>query len=203
MLLSAPVDDLIEEQLYGALEDSMPDDGHLELRLPAGLPPEGQRLEDFSFDPRSGIFSARLITQGEESLGFRGQALVTVPALVPRERVPAGHILTAQDLREVLVAQTSIPAASLRKAEDLLGKETRRILLKDRPVPSGSVSEPRVVKRGDEVTISLKKGGLSLTATGKALQDGAVGETIRIINLGSHKPLTATIAGQGHVLVEN
>lgn len=63
--------------------------------------------------------------------------------------------------------------------------------------------EPRAILRGDEVTISLKNGGLALTAPGRALSDAARGEDLRVLNLSSNKTLTATTVGPGHVRVEN
>ncbi len=52
---------------------------------------------------------------------------------------------------------------------------------------------------GDEVVINYRKGALFLTANGKALGKGVVGEKIRVQNLSSRKVLTATITSAGVV----
>ena len=51
----APVSVLVEEELLSSDEREIPADGKIELRLPEGLPETALRLEDFSFDPRSGL----------------------------------------------------------------------------------------------------------------------------------------------------
>lgn len=96
----------------------------------------------------------------------------------------------------------ALPSGSLRNPEQLIGKETRRILLQGRPVIEGSVTEPRIVNRGDAVTIVLSDGGLNLSAPGKALEDGAKGEEVRIVNLKSNATLTAEVISDGVVQVD-
>ncbi|WP_425051063.1 flagellar basal body P-ring formation chaperone FlgA [Psychromarinibacter sp. S121] len=197
----APVSVLVEEELLSSDEREIPADGRIDLRLPEGLPETALRLEDFTFDPRSGLFAARVIGVDGLTLTFRGQAMVTVPTYVPRRRIPAGVKLTEQDFRLVHMNVVALPAGAVRHAEDILGMESRRVLLQDRPILAGSISEPRVVTRGEKVTIILSNGGLDLSAPGKALEDGARGDAVRVVNLGSHVTLSATVIGEGVVEV--
>lgn len=132
-LAGVPSADLVEARVFDALYADLPADAGVSLRLPTGLPAEGQLLEDFQIDPRSGMFSARLVKADGTAIGFRGQALITVPALVPRDRIASGTILTMAHFEERMIAASSVPSGALRDPEALLGKETRRILLPDRP----------------------------------------------------------------------
>jgi flagella basal body P-ring formation protein FlgA len=52
------------------------------------------------------------------------------------------------------------------------------------------------------VTVSLKAGGISLTGSGRALEDGSHGETIQIMNLQSKRTLEASVIAPSHVSVE-
>ena len=108
----APVSVLVEEELLSSDEREIPADGKIELRLPEGLPETALRLEDFSFDPRSGLFAARVIGVDGLTLTFRGQAMVTVPTYVPRRRIPAGTKLTEQDFRLVHMNAVAMPAGA-------------------------------------------------------------------------------------------
>ncbi|MEY8799563.1 flagellar basal body P-ring formation chaperone FlgA [Leisingera sp. XS_AS12] len=202
LLAGSAVATLVEEQLLMASGQEIPQDGRIELRLPKGLPDSGLTLKDFSYDPRSGMFAARLIEADGSSTGFRGQAVIAVPAYVPVRRIPAGVILAENDLRMTEIAMMALPSGSLRNPEELIGKETRRILLQGRPVIEGSVTEPRIVNRGDAVTIVLSDGGLNLSAPGKALEDGAKGDEVRIVNLKSNATLTAEVISDGVVQVD-
>ena len=68
-----------------------------------------------------------------------------------------------------------------------------------RYIPAGSIVynsqvEPKpVVQPGDKVSIIFEKGALKVTAEGVARQKGGVGETIRVVNLGSKKVIQAMI----------
>ena len=196
-----PVATLVEERLLATSDRQIPSDGRIELRLPQGLPEMGVRLDDFTFDARSGMFVARLINAQGESIGFRGQALIAVPIYVPVRRLPTGTLLSEADFHMVDIAMMALPAHTLRSPQDILGMESRRILLGGRPVVAGSISEPLVVERGDMVTIILSSGGLNLSAPGKALEDGAKGQDVRIVNLKSNATLTAKVVTEGVVEV--
>jgi flagella basal body P-ring formation protein FlgA len=201
LVLDVPVEDLIEEQLGLEVLDEMPPDGEIRLRLPEGLPERGERLEGFIYDAASGMFASRLIYNGDDQIGFRGQAIVLVPAYVPIERIQAGEILQKQDLKEIMIPYQTVPAGSLRYPSEVIGKQTRRVLIDNRPIPESSLIEPQIVERGDKVTIELASGGLKLIAPGKAMEDGAEGDDVRVINLNSNKTINATIEAPGLVRV--
>nr|WP_325250178.1 flagellar basal body P-ring formation chaperone FlgA [Amylibacter sp.] len=201
LFAGTPVATLVEENLLASSDREIPSDGRIELRLPQGLPEKGLRLDDFSFDARSGMFVTRLISTQGDSIGFRGQAVIAVPVYVPVRRIQSGVLLTSEDFHMVDIAMMAMPANTLRSPKDILGMESRRILLGGRPVVAGSVSEPLVIERGDEVTIILSSGGLNLSAPGKTLEDGAIGQDVRVVNLKSNASLTATVVSKGVVEV--
>jgi flagella basal body P-ring formation protein FlgA len=96
----------------------------------------------------------------------------------------------------------AVAAHILRSERDIVGKEAKRILLPGRPIASHSIVEPRAILRGDNVTITYAKGILDLTAPGRALEEGAVDDIVRIVNLQSSKTITARIVQEGIVRVE-
>ena len=201
LVLDYPVEDLIEERLMLEALNDLPQDGEIKLRLPEGLPETGERLDGFNYDSATGMFASRLIYGEGSEIGFRGQAIVLVPALVPVERIQAGEILSQSDLKEIRIPYQTIPAGSVRYPSEMIGKQTRRVLIDNRPIPESSLIEPQIVERGDQVSIELAAGGLKLIAPGKAMEDGAKGDDVRVINLNSNKTITATIEASGLVRV--
>lgn len=193
---------LIEEAVLSDGSLSIPADGDVQIFLPSGVPDSALAVEAFSFDPRAGIFAVRMLLTDGQSLGFRGQASVTVPASVPVRRLQPGEILTDADLEPASVLLATLPTSTLRLTEDLVGKEVRRTLLPGRPVPGGSIQEPRAVLRGEKVKISYSHKGLDLSATGRALEDGALGHVVRVVNLSSNRTISAAVAGPGLVKVQ-
>ena len=78
------------------------------------------------------------------------------------------------------------PGPSLKTDEDkTLGKE-----------------EPPVVKSRDPVRLTVRVGGLRITALGEALQDGRVGQNIRVRNVDSNKMVTGRVLDRGLVEVD-
>ncbi|MDI7773797.1 flagellar basal body P-ring formation chaperone FlgA [Asticcacaulis sp. EMRT-3] len=61
----------------------------------------------------------------------------------------------------------------------------------------GPASGPVVVKRDDSVAVTWSANGLSLTMSGQAEKDGAVGDLIQIQNTSSKKSIDAVITGPG------
>ncbi len=202
--LGSDVDSIVLLQ-EAALADpglTLPADGQIRIVLPEGTPAKALALDGFAFDHRAGRFAARLVLADGSRHGLRGQAIVTVPAMVPVRRLAPGETITEADLAPADVPLATLPGSALRKARDLIGKEVQRTLPADRPVIAGSVREPRAIRRGEQVLIAFSGDGIELTAPGRALQDGALGEAIRVVNLSSNRTITAIAAGSGRVTVE-
>ena len=60
---------------------------------------------------------------------------------------------------------------------------------------------PPVLKRGEKVSIVVRKEALFLRIPGEILEDGAVGEKIRVRNLQSKKIIEATVLSRDEVEV--
>jgi flagella basal body P-ring formation protein FlgA len=58
-----------------------------------------------------------------------------------------------------------------------------------------------LVRRGETVTIMAVQGPLRVTAAGQAREDGAIGDTITVTNLGSKKNVSGRVVGPGQVEV--
>lgn len=193
---------LLQEAVLADPALTIPADGQVRIVLPEGTPETALALDGFMLDPRAGLFAARLVLADGSRQGVRGQAVVTVPAMVPVRRLQPGEMITDADLVPADIPLASLPGAALRLSADLVGKEVQRALLADRPVAPTSVREPRAIRRGDQVLIAYSGDGIALTAPGRALQDGVLGEEVRVVNLASNRTITATAAGAGRVTVE-
>jgi flagella basal body P-ring formation protein FlgA len=100
----------------------------------------------------------------------------------------------------VEIAAPGGPFAQSRS--DLIGKMARRTLLPGRAIPLRAVDNPRLVRNGSDVRIVYVDGGLTIVTTGAALQDGAVGDTIKIRNSDSGVTIMGTVQSDGAVRVD-
>ncbi len=63
-----------------------------------------------------------------------------------------------------------------------------------------SVSGPAAVKRAEMVAVTWTQNGLSLTLSGPAQKDGAVGDVIQVQNPSSKKMIDAVVTGPGRAV---
>ena len=64
------------------------------------------------------------------------------------------------------------------------------------------VSAPRLVTRGSLVTIKVETPYMMVTAQGRALQDGAMGDTVRVTNTQSNRTIEGIVASAGVVRIQ-
>jgi flagella basal body P-ring formation protein FlgA len=71
-----------------------------------------------------------------------------------------------------------------------------------RPVAVADIEAPALVKKGDLVTVVLKSGMLNLTVQGRAMQGGAEGDSVHVINTASNRLMEGVVTGQQTVAVQ-
>ncbi len=69
------------------------------------------------------------------------------------------------------------------------------------PIRGDQLEIAPLVRRGDRVTITVRSKGLQIVTSGKAKQDGQLGEMIRVMNLESKKNVYAEVVNAGDVLI--
>lgn len=180
------------------------DNALMDLHLPQGSAP-GVRLESWSLDARTGRFSATLVAPAEgparRSIGLSGQAHRMALVPVPTRRVSRGDVLDEADLTWAKLRERALPLNALDEPEDLIGMEARRALQPGEPVRRGDVEAPILVERRQLVMLRLETATMVLTTQGKALEDGALGESVRVENPQSGRVIDGVVSGPGQVAI--
>jgi flagella basal body P-ring formation protein FlgA len=125
--------------------------------------------------------------------------LITVPVL--KENIQNGHVIGIEDLDYIQVEEANFLNGTIVDDQALVGMTPRRFGVAGRPLRAGDLMAPKIVSRGDLVTMILDDGVLNLTAKGKALENGSKGETIRIVNTSSNITIEAIVTGINEVRV--
>lgn len=112
-----------------------------------------------------------------------------------------GAELTADRIRWVEIDTTESNVIRV-DPELLFGQIARRDLKSGTPLRFHDFVSEALVKRGDHVRIVFQRGGLELEGRGVAKSNGAVGESVRVENADSKKPLVGKVAGPGVVVVD-
>jgi flagella basal body P-ring formation protein FlgA len=61
--------------------------------------------------------------------------------------------------------------------------------------------KPQIVQRNETVTITYQVPGIMLTARGKAIEAGALGDVVGVLNIQSNRTVQATVIGPGRVSI--
>lgn len=83
----------------------------------------------------------------------------------------------------------------------LVGLAAKRPLRAGVPLRSTDLTQPKIIAKGELITISFEAPGLSLSVRGKALQDGVLGQAVRVINTQTGRNFEAVALAPGHVSV--
>ena len=175
---------------------------------PPALPRQpGRRLdiEDLQFDRQTRAFAASVVGRdnGQEISRQRvsGRAHATQEVPVLRTDLPAGQAIGPQHLQLVRLRVDRMERDSVRGIAELLGQVARRDLAADRPIRASEVQPRVVVAKGSLVTLLVRLPGLELSATGRALEDGAQGQAIAIMNLQSKRTVQGEVVASDLVRV--
>ena len=208
---AAPVPpELIREALADALaRERLGDDFDIQLFnrdvplfVATGERPALQ-VRNLVFDPRSRRFDAAISVVGGESspvvVNGRIEAMVSIPVL--RTHAMPGDVIRQDDIEWQRVEARRAGPNTVSRLEDLLGNTPRRPITAGQAIRMTDVRPNYVIAKGDLVTIVLKAGTMTLTASAEALQKGAVGDIIRVRNNQSRKVLETRVIGADTVTV--
>ena len=120
--------------------------------------------------------------------------------------VPTVTIYPGDTIRDAMIADRDVADAGAGPAViddrlSVVGKVARRTLLPGKPIPVGAVEDPKVVSNGAQVRIVFQEGGLVITTYAAALQNGRVGDLVRVRNLDSGVTVSGTVLPDGSVRV--
>jgi flagellar basal body P-ring formation protein FlgA len=138
---------------------------------------------------------------------FLSALLIAYPAVaetgmrvvVPNRDIARGETIAESDLAYGTIAATNVFSGIATSVDMLKGMEARRMLRANEIVRTDDVRHPVVVAKGQVVTMTFEAPGVTLTASGRAMGEGGVGDTISVQNPASFRLVSATVTGPGAV----
>jgi flagellar basal body P-ring formation protein FlgA len=162
-------------------------------------------VSQLDYDRNSGRFTAVLLVSSDgmepitARIGGRVDELVELP--VATARLAAGTVLGPDDVHMARVRTGLANGEVARRVEDAIGLQIRHQVVAGQPLAMADLSRPELVRRGAAVEMILDSPGIVLIAQGQAMEAGAVGERIRVLNPVSHAVIEAEVVGSGRVRV--
>jgi len=180
------------------------DGGDLELDLPTDVE-NSVSVSAINFDPHSNRFAAILVAPADGPPVIQRNVFGTVYEMaqipVPNRLISAGDVIAADDLEWQAVHLTRLSGNSLTDAEQLVGRMAKRPLKAGQILRQSDVAMSPVIRKNDLIRLVVKTGQMTLTVQGKALQDAALGQTVRVMNVNSNRQLTGTVIDAGTVAI--
>ncbi|WP_164934500.1 flagellar basal body P-ring formation chaperone FlgA [Bradyrhizobium zhanjiangense] len=158
------------------------------------------------YDARSGRFDVAFEINNDNNpaptkLRFTGTAIETVEVAVLTRDIDRTELLKSSDVsleRRPKAEVTGEPASRDRT----VGMQLRRPMRAGMPIRVADIVKPDFVVRDQTVTIIYQVPGLYLTTRGKAIESGAEGDTVSVLNPQSKRTLTGVVTGRGQVTVQ-
>lgn len=154
-------------------------------------------VENLNLNRTRGAFSATLNIandRGDERLiNVTGRAVETIKIPVISDRLARNAVISNADLDWIDVDAATLPTNVITEATQIIGMTPRRMVTPMTALRTTDLSAPSLVQRGEMVTVLLRNGPLSLTMKGRAIDQGAKGETIRVMNPTTNRTLQVRV----------
>lgn len=196
---------LYDEGVNGKYDLEIPERFH-QIVLPADMPAQVE-ITRFSIDADRENFQATMAAPSAQNpvqhimISGRVSPVIQVPVLV--QNLQSGYIITKNDIEYISIKEREFTKDMVVDADALIGMTARRVVLADRPIRKSDLIAPQVVERGAIINLSLANSIMRITTQAKALQNGATGEIIRVVNTASNQTLQARVTGPNEAVVLN
>ncbi len=193
--ISAALQQALAQKLDGHKFEMQLSQRNLTLHVPEQMAADLD-VSELRYDLARGDFSATVSAGNnsvQETVTGRLIPVTSVPVL--KAQLQKGALITAEDLDYVDIRNSDMSANVIVSAKQLVGMTPRRGLAALKPISSSDISSPVVVKKGETIMMVLQNSEMTLTTQGKALESGAVGETVRIVNPSSGQSVEGVVTG--------
>ena len=164
-------------------------------------------IESLNHDPNTGRFVATIAVPAGDPAAHRLRitgriyTLISVPVL--SKKLYRGDIIRKHHLEWKKIRKTKILRQTITEPEQLIGMAAKRLIGADRPIRTAQIRRPLLIAKGGLVTIRLNYANMSLTAQGRSLDEGSLGDVVRITNSQSKNIVEARVTGANRVRVQS
>ncbi len=137
-----------------------------------------------------------VVFSGDELIGTREVIFAmryNVRTAVTLVDIPAGTLISRENVKIEEGTSNNPEPVDWKPPYGLVAKRTLPAKTVLQPYMIGSAKSPVIIKRNQNVVIRIEKPGFLITAVGKAMQDGKIGEYIRVRNIDSQRIILAKV----------
>ena len=127
---------------------------------------------------------------------------ISVPVLIARRSITRGEPVRKEDFVEAYRSLDALRADPILPDAPWQPWELRSQLAPGRVLYTRHVQPATLIRRGDRVRISSRRGTARIVTLGEALRAGHLGEQIQVENLSSGREIRAWVTARGQVSVQ-
>ena len=142
-----------------------------------------------------------LANGAQASWRYTGSAVETIEAAVPVRALARGEVVKASDFSIERRPKGEFASEPPAQAAEITGRAARRAVRAGQPLRSADLMKAEIVQRNDMVTLHYQVPGIILSMRGKALDSGAEGDTVSVLNIQSKRTIQGVVTAPGHVTV--
>jgi flagella basal body P-ring formation protein FlgA len=158
------------------------------------------------YDARSGRFDLAFEINNDNNpaptkLRLTGTAIETVEVAVLTRDIERTETLKSSDVAQERRPKAEVPGEAATR-DRTVGMQLRRPMRAGTPIRVADIAKPEFVSRDQSVTVIYQVPGIYLTTRGKAIESGAEGDTVSVLNLQTKRTLTGVVTARGQVTVQ-
>lgn len=123
-----------------------------------------------------------------------------VDVLVAKKTLDRGARISQADVAIEQRRESALPPTYLGRPDDAAGRIATRQIVAGTLLADGMLKMPRLIRRGDRVTLSWQGQSLAVRISGEALADAVAGERVRVRNKRSKRIVEGIAVGPGLVV---
>lgn len=161
---------------------------------------------EVKYDPIKNRFETSLIVDKTGSsdadiINISGRAMMMVQVAILTHNVTTGDALSERDIEWTRVAVDKAGSNAVTDASRLANSESRRNLNAGNVLRMNDLRGAKLVTKGSIITIAVETPLMTLNTQGRAMADGAMGDTIQVMNTQSNRSVDAVVVASGKVSV--
>jgi flagella basal body P-ring formation protein FlgA len=169
----------------------------IELSLSSAAEPALTRM---TFDKASGRFDLTL-ELARMQWRYTGTAFETVEAAVVTRPLARGDVIRQSDIVVERRPKSEFATTPPVQPAEVVGLAARGNLRAGQGLRSTDLMKPEVVKKNEMVTLHYEVPGIVLTMRGQAVESGAEGDTVNVLNVQSKRTIQGIVTGPGRVVI--
>ena len=154
-----------------------------------------------NYDAGSGRFDATLEIPGRVPFRVSGRAQPTVEVATVAHVVARGEVLKQADVAMERRPRNIALRDAVTDRQQAVGLAARNGLQPGAVLRAADLMKPEVVQRNETVTLIYEVPGITLTVRGKAVDAGAEGDMISVLNEQSKRVIQGIVIGPGRVAI--